>query len=268
MIPRRFSATPSFIGKLTVVTLLLVYLWYWRPYRSSFQQEADQQSPQSIGTGTDQTSTISEHFNLHRQLMLGDYQLPSLLSSVTSSQPKVAIVTMYRSKAAELKPFTMENKKAYAKRHGYAFHDAQEDQMLRERLDKEPARNVLLTKFIIMEHYLKIYDWVMWSDSDALFLNHSRSLKAAGVLDERFSMIVAAGHPVRFVSDFILFLDLMNIHLLLLYHLIFYFTDGLEMGQSGQHGALCDAQIFMVFCLSSTSLVFSAEAWSSMPAYR
>ena len=110
---------------------------------------------------------------------------------------KVAIVSMFKDGAAALKARTMENKRDYAARHGYDFIDAYEDPALRPELDN-PANNrdVFFLKFRLLRHYLDRYDYLLWLDGDTLFLNHSRSLVDAGVLDPQFDMVVPVGHSM------------------------------------------------------------------------
>lgn len=114
---------------------------------------------------------------------------------------RIAIVTMYFGSAAALKPFTYQNKLEYARRHGYIFLDASEDPFLIAAWETEEVkRNILQSKFFVLQHYLASgkYDWLFWSDSDAMFLNRSKSLHDAGVVDDRFDMTVSVGSAFDF----------------------------------------------------------------------
>lgn len=101
--------------------------------------------------------------------------------------------------------YTRENKRQYAQAQGYTFIDASTDKDL-GRLLKQPdvVNNIMAGKFFIVNYYMSQRDtngdlrweYVLWSDADSMFLNHSRSFVDAGMLDPDVDMVLASGHPM------------------------------------------------------------------------
>ena len=129
----------------------------------------------------------------------------------SNKQHRVAVVSMYHSGASELVASTKDNKMQYAKRNGYVFIDAGEDAVLKAEMEKARGKESgfdMALKFFVLARVLdgkftdamdgpnkgKV-DWVLWSDADAMFLNHSKSLELAGVADDDFDLVLPGGHP-------------------------------------------------------------------------
>jgi hypothetical protein len=113
---------------------------------------------------------------------------------LVSKTGQIAILSMYEGSAKEFAPYTKQNRLQYAKRHGYHFIDAAEDvELVKLRQRDDVMGNLQLSKIALVHAVLKRgkYRWVMWCDADAVFLNHSRSLRDAGLLEERFDLVLA-----------------------------------------------------------------------------
>jgi len=91
----------------------------------------------------------------------------------------IAIVTLFDKNYAELGKYSIENKKRYAKKHGYHliwFEDI---------LDK--TRPPQWSKILAVQQVLKNYRWVWWIDIDAMIVNYD--IKLESIIDEKYSMI-------------------------------------------------------------------------------
>jgi hypothetical protein len=64
----------------------------------------------------------------------------------------------------------LQSKREYAKQHGYAFHEGGDDVWDR-------TRPIPWSKFKFIEKFLDDYDYLFWSDADAILLNHTLRLE-------------------------------------------------------------------------------------------
>lgn len=112
-----------------------------------------------------------------------------LPADASAPRPTLAIVTCYAGDSQYLQSLTWENKRMYAAAHQYEIVDAT---ALANRLSLSPTTQ-LFAKIAILIQILPHYEWVFWSDADALFLNHSAPLLTH--LDARFDAIIPAGPP-------------------------------------------------------------------------
>jgi len=62
-----------------------------------------------------------------------------------------------------LTPESVDNKRDYAKTHGYGFH------VVMDQLDG--SRPCVWSKILVIQKYLRLYQWIMWIDNDAKFTN-------------------------------------------------------------------------------------------------
>lgn len=106
---------------------------------------------------------------------------------------RIAIVSLYSGSSSKYIPLTQLNKQHYANRHGYTFYDASNDQDIQQYLSSEG--DVMFLKFFLIQKLLPKFDYVMWSDSDSIFLNHGMSLFDAGIADPDFDVMLTVGHP-------------------------------------------------------------------------
>lgn len=111
----------------------------------------------------------------------------------------VALVSMYLKSAEAMRSLTFENKQKYAEAQGYTFIDISSNKTLMAIVDTpEMQRNIYLLKTFVIAQVLEqgIFDWVMWCDADAIFLNHGKSLEQAGAIDDDFDLVLAGGHSM------------------------------------------------------------------------
>eukprot|EP00911_Craspedida_sp_UC1_P002985 UC1_evm1s2181 len=104
-------------------------------------------------------------------------------SPQTQLQPhRIAVITMYAGTSRPLESVTGTNKAAYCAKHGYAYHNAAREPMLQGlvQLGETGVEKLHFVKVKALLYYLGTnkYDWVLWSDADAVFLNHSKTLSA------------------------------------------------------------------------------------------
>jgi hypothetical protein len=88
-----------------------------------------------------------------------------------SSKPKIAILTF--CVGADYKKAMepgLESKRTYAARHGYDFHTGGEEVWDR-------SRPIPWSKFNFILKYLDHYDYLFWSDADAIILNQAQPLE-------------------------------------------------------------------------------------------
>jgi hypothetical protein len=87
-----------------------------------------------------------------------------------SAKPKIAILTF--CVGADYKKAMepgLASKRIYAARHGYDFYTDGEDVW-------DHSRPISWSKFNFIMKYLDDYDYLFWSDADAIILNHDKSL--------------------------------------------------------------------------------------------
>lgn len=92
----------------------------------------------------------------------------------------IAVTTL----ATDNLPYQKEifkNRKEYCKARGYTFHSYDEP------LDDRPA-NWSKLKIILNIFELKVFDWVLWTDSDAVILN--QEIKIEDLIDNDFDLLI------------------------------------------------------------------------------
>lgn len=118
---------------------------------------------------------------------------------------RIAIVTHHSGDAYgyALSKLTLENKRQYAKKHGYDLYDASSNKFIADKIQEEKSqmRNFFFFKYRAMLEILKggeatggkEYDWVIWSDADSIYLNMGKRYE--DIIDERFDAILTIGAP-------------------------------------------------------------------------
>lgn len=96
---------------------------------------------------------------------------------------RIAIVTLYDKGYAEIAKYADLNKKAYAKKHNYSLFIYKDKE---EWLD--PSREAVWNKIPVIQKWLKDYDWVFWTDADALIMNDAIELES--LIDENYDIVV------------------------------------------------------------------------------
>ncbi len=98
---------------------------------------------------------------------------------------RIAIVTFYTDTWAPLGKVVDANKREYAKKHGYAFHTSALGFLEASWMRRPPAWH----KIKLLQRHLPQYDWVMWSDADAVVVDMDQGLEQ--FLDDRYDIILA-----------------------------------------------------------------------------
>mmetsp|Transcript_18188 Transcript_18188/g.35723 ORF Transcript_18188/g.35723 Transcript_18188/m.35723 type:complete len:394 (-) Transcript_18188:225-1406(-) len=104
-----------------------------------------------------------------------------LPNSMKSSKMKLGIVTFFGNMDPEMRAASIANKETYAARHGYDVIVADED------IDK--SRPAAWSKFIILKKYLDKYQYLMWMDADALFMN--MTIRVEDLIDSHHELFFA-----------------------------------------------------------------------------
>lgn len=121
----------------------------------------------------------------------------------------IALVTCYAGSAAYLRTLTWPNKVSYAKKHKISIIDATSmyKQYSNElsalaspspQLDANDVKELqstlqLFAKLKIFQQVLHKYEWIVWTDADAIFLNFSRSIR--DYIDPSYDVIIPAAPP-------------------------------------------------------------------------
>eukprot|EP00053_Salpingoeca_punica_P005000 m.52147 g.52147 ORF g.52147 m.52147 type:complete len:395 (-) comp13045_c0_seq1:568-1752(-) len=116
----------------------------------------------------------------------------SLINNAAAVRPRIAIISLFAGSHASFADYARKNKMQYAARHGYDFIDVGEEAFM-AALGAEAPEDMLFHKIPALLHYLPLYDWVFWSDADALFVNQSIPLE--WFIDVRADVIFPAGPP-------------------------------------------------------------------------
>ncbi|KAJ3353935.1 hypothetical protein HDU83_006140 [Entophlyctis luteolus] len=105
-----------------------------------------------------------------------------------------AIVSFATGPAVTLANVTFPNKRDYARRHGYDFINyAEWNSTLPSNISDLP---VYFNKYKAILDMLEVgYDWVLWSDSDSIFMNFSTPI--LDFADNRFDVIAPTAEPAN-----------------------------------------------------------------------
>ncbi|KAJ3237533.1 hypothetical protein HDU81_009347 [Chytriomyces hyalinus] len=117
---------------------------------------------------------------------------PSLPVHITVDKKQLAIITFAKGASAEqIGKITLPNKQRYAQKHGYGYYNF-------ATLSALPvdAQGMYFTKFkSILATFDMGYEWVLWSDADALFMNFSVPLLEFA--DPLYDFILPVGEPAN-----------------------------------------------------------------------
>ena len=102
-------------------------------------------------------------------------------------KPKIAILTFQANLPADVVFVATVNKRRYAELHGYSFIVAD-----REIVDHAGTRPAAWAKFSLLLKYLPEYHYVMWMDTDALFMNPV--VRIEQVVDTVHDVFVSTDH--------------------------------------------------------------------------
>eukprot|EP00759_Apiculatamorpha_spiralis_P032495 PhF_6_TR3387/c0_g1_i1/m.4845 len=96
---------------------------------------------------------------------------------------RVAVLTMFVEGARDwIHPLSFRNKLAYCQEHGI-------DLIVEGTALVDTTRDVCWSKIPMLKEWLPHYDWIMWMDGDAFFMNHR--IKIDSILDDAYDFIVA-----------------------------------------------------------------------------
>jgi hypothetical protein len=124
-----------------------------------------------------------------------DRNLPFVnLPPILQRKPRVAIISLFKGKANEVYSSTWHINQRYANKHGYSLIDPYKNPKIKPIMDNMRDEEAMMFKYYVVRFYLDDYDWVLWSDSDSIFLNHGLSLERSGCLDEDYDVIMPVGH--------------------------------------------------------------------------
>lgn len=139
--------------------------------------------------------------------VLGNTPLKQSFISTRNSfvkQSNIALVTYFApgtSYEARLEPMVSANKRAYAAANGYDFINAFEFDDIKKDYEEH-----LIMHYSPASHYFKLrlipylfrkynYEWIMWCDGDAIFLNHSKKIEP--YLDTNYDIILTSDPPAN-----------------------------------------------------------------------
>src|SRR5215212_12264484 len=94
---------------------------------------------------------------------------------------RIAVVTLFTPEIAEMGEFTAANKAAYCAKQGY--------DLFVHRNSLDPWRPPSWSKVPALLEVLPRYDWIFWTDADAMVLNHDVRLES--FLDEQAELIIS-----------------------------------------------------------------------------
>jgi hypothetical protein len=100
--------------------------------------------------------------------------------ALISSRPKIAIVGVHDEFYNKIGKYAFINKTIYAEKHGYDIFN------YLGTLNK--FKNIHWSKLIAIKKHLKDYDWIFWSDSDALITN--LEIKLENLIDDNYNLII------------------------------------------------------------------------------
>ncbi|GBG16349.1 Xyloglucan 6-xylosyltransferase 1, partial [Hondaea fermentalgiana] len=91
------------------------------------------------------------------------------LPTFRDGKPRICLLTFASNLSPELRTSSLSNKKAYASHHGY--------DLLIGDAEIDPSRPAPWSKLTILQKHLPDYDYMVWSDADAIFMNMSIAIE-------------------------------------------------------------------------------------------
>ena len=107
--------------------------------------------------------------------------------------PSCAITTLYTPEIEEMGRFTAYNKSTYAYRHVYGFMCS--DKTL------DPTRPPAWSKLLLVLQAMERFDWVFWSDADAVITAMDRKLDE--FMDAAADMVICRDHICVSAGNFL-----------------------------------------------------------------
>lgn len=109
--------------------------------------------------------------------------------------PKIAILTYITSAVRDTRGLTYWNMHSYATRHNYTLIDAATHPQFQTewQANQNQGKAIHYMKFFALSLYMNEYDWIMWADADAIFLNFNQTI--AHYTDNDYDMILTSAPP-------------------------------------------------------------------------
>lgn len=93
---------------------------------------------------------------------------------------KIAVISLYDKPYESIGKYGHLNKQKYCLKHDYDFF------LYTDKLDNK--RKTQWSKIIAIQNHLRSYDWIFWSDADALIMNEN--IKLESLIDENYNIII------------------------------------------------------------------------------
>lgn len=103
-----------------------------------------------------------------------------LTNNSFANKKRIAIVSLHDSAYEPVGKYAHLNKADYAKRHNYKCF------LYTDSLDT--SRKTQWSKIIAIQKHLNDFNWIFWTDADALVMN--KNIKLESLIDERFDIII------------------------------------------------------------------------------
>lgn len=99
--------------------------------------------------------------------------------------PRIALAILYTPSIRNYAEIAVRNRETYCRRHGYDLLVA--DDVI------DPGRPPAWSKILHVLKHLPRYDWIFWTDADALVMN--LALPIERIIDERYNLIISGKYP-------------------------------------------------------------------------
>ena len=99
---------------------------------------------------------------------------------------QICIATLFNSDYSKIASITTPNMMAYARHHGYDFISSM------QKYDERPCS---WHKIPFIFNLLNLYDWILWLDTDVLFVDFSYKLEE--FIDEKYDSVIGWSHQIE-----------------------------------------------------------------------
>lgn len=113
------------------------------------------------------------------------------LPSATPRPDEILILTAYTRNIADYSRISSDNKRAYARKHGYRFQEITGG--------FDPSRPPAWSKILFVRRALRTHPWVFWTDSDSLIMNSDVRLESF-ISPDRDIVLTEALTPFRHIN--------------------------------------------------------------------
>jgi len=99
---------------------------------------------------------------------------------------KICVATLYDKGYSKIASITTPNMLEYSQKHGYDFVCS---------MQKFDARPTAWQKITFLKNLINLYDWVLWVDTDILFMDFSYSLE--DFIDSDYIGVIGFSHQIE-----------------------------------------------------------------------